>query len=719
MSMRSRYRVLAWGGLAAFGLARLSLTLLEPETESALSWILSLGPMVLGVIGAAIAYRMTRDEERRFWGLLTVAVALVLAGEVHFVYTVIFVDPLGVSIPHPLLLVYAGAFIAFLAILTSLTRFGSEPAAVRLRFHVDVLVFVAVAYAAAYRWIVGPLFAELPEASTALSLLGAAYPVVGLTLVLGTLGVIVGLKAERWQSWERLFALSLIIYSVGILAWPWWYADRQMHGGMSTADSSVDVLFMAGFYLLFMAAVYRLTEPDPRSRPRSVPAPVGRWPWFAAIYLAVAVAAVPALALASARAGPGPDGRVYLVLAIVLASLLGARSWLVALEESYLIRSATTDPVTGLPNRRAFEVALPRSVDTAAGEAFSVVAFDVDGFSGMNEIGGQAEGDRILMDVAREIRKILGRYGALYRLGGDDLIALLPGCRAPYAATLASESAHAVERSVRWGTIAVSVSAGVAAAPDHGTDGEVLVRKAMSAQQWARAAGGARTRIYDDAEGHLLDPDERLERIKRGDHLSLVRALASAVDARDPNAPDHSRAVARHVRLLAREVGMSEDRVALVETAGLLHDIGKLAVDDRILAAPRVLTSEERARLEDHPVFAEKILRSAGLDEVLPWVRHHHERWDGTGYPDGCAGEEIPLEARIIAIADAYEVMTSGRPYQPKLSRHAALRHIELEGGTCFDPTLAAVFVRIMWHAGPPQEDGPAREVTSGPRSAE
>jgi putative nucleotidyltransferase with HDIG domain len=248
--------------------------------------------------------------------------------------------------------------------------------------------------------------------------------------------------------------------------------------------------------------------------------------------------------------------------------------------------------------------------------------------------------------------------------------------------------------------MAVSVSAGVASAPVHGSEAEDLVRKALTAREWARAAGGARARVYDDGEGHLLDPAERLERIRRGDHLSTVRALASAVDARDPYAPEHSRAVARSAAKLAREIGLSEERTALVETAALLHDIGKLAVDDRVLSTPHLLTHAERERIQDHPVFGERILRSAGVAEILPWIRHHHERWDGSGYPDGIQAEEIPIEARIIAIADAYEAMTSGRPYQPTLSHHAALRHIELEAGSHFDPSLSSAFVKIMWDEG-------------------
>jgi diguanylate cyclase (GGDEF)-like protein/putative nucleotidyltransferase with HDIG domain len=693
-------RLLAWSGLIVLALLRIAFTSLGPEGEAIASWVLSLLPILLGLAGAAAVCVRVNGDERRFWVLLTVAVALVMIGEVHLVYTVLFVDPRGLPMPDPVQLLYAGAIVAFLAMLVSLTRFGAEPLVVRLRFYVDVMLAMVVPYVAAYRWLIAPVFEDIPRRTIGLLLIGSAYPVVGLTLVVGTLAVVVGWKVERWQPWERLFAASLTIYAAGMLLWPWWYLGRQQAGALGTTDTLLDYLFMAGFYLLFIAAVYRITEPDSRPVPRAYSAPIGKWPvWLAPVLLGSITLCVPLLAWASATAANPVDSQVYLSMAVVLVFLLGLRSWLSTLEGSYLLAESVTDQLTGLPNRRAFQAALHTAVSPRSGTV-SVIALDVDGFRRIDEIGGRSEGDRVLREAAAAVADVFRSEGELYRLADDDLIALVPGAGPVHSMALATESVAAVERSVRWGSMAVSVSAGVASAPVHGSEAEGLVRKALTAREWARASGGARARVYDDGEGHLLDPAERLERIRRGDHLSTVRALASAVDARDPYAPEHSRTVAHSAAKLAREIGLSEERTALVETAALLHDIGKLAVDDRVLSTPHLLTQAERERIQDHPVFGERILRSAGVDEILPWVRHHHERWDGSGYPDGLQAEKIPIEARIIAIADAYEVMTSGRPYQPALSHHAALRHIELEAGSHFDPSLASAFVRIMWDEG-------------------
>lgn len=696
-------RLLAWSGLGVLALLRLLVSLSDlaaPATHAA-TWGLSLVPVPMAAVASFVAFRNVKGDERRFWLLLTIATSLLVFSESYWAYMVVFVDPFGPPLPHPFELLQAGAALAFLAMVVSLTRFGSEPLTVRIRFYADVALSMVVGFVAAYRWLVLPLFEGIPRHSTGLLLVGSAYPVLGVAILVGTFGVLVGFKADRWRSWEWLITTSLTVYTAGILQWPWWYADFQQSSEGGAADSLMDYFFIAGFYLLFVAAVYRLTERDVRPVPRGVTAPLGRWPWVGPLYLGGMVLCIPLLALAAATANAPADAGVYLWSAVVLVSLLGVRSWLATLEGTYLFDVSVTDPVTGLANRRAFDALLPAAVLARGGEPVSTIAFDVDGFRRLNELGGHAEGDRVLGDVAATLERVLGSHGKLFRLGGDDLVALLLGSDAAGAADLATECGREVERHVRSGGMAVSVSAGVASVPAHASEGEDLVRKAMSAQEWARSAGGARTRIFDEAQGHLLDPAERLERIRRGEHLAMVRALASAVDARDPYAPEHSRIVARAAAALAGEVGMSEERIALIETAALLHDIGKLAVADRILATPNPLTQAERDQVEEHPVFAERILRSAGIDEILSWIRHHHERWDGAGYPDGLKAEQIPFEARIIAISDAYEVMTSGRPYQPRLGHRAALRHIEIEGGSHFDPTLAAAFIRIMWNAVP------------------
>ena len=718
---RSTARLLAWAGLVPLAAVQFAAGALvrDQVAASALSWSVSILAIVLACAGALLACRRVTGEERRFWFLLALATGLLVFSESYWAYTVVLVDPTGPVLPHPFEFLQGAAALAFVALVISLTRFGSEPLVVRVRFYADVALGMVAGFVAAYRWLVGPLFEGVPRHSTGLLLVGSLYPVLGATLLAGTFGVLVGFKAERWQPWERLFALSLSVYTAGILVWPWWYRGLLLAEQPQPAGSLVDYLFTGGFYVFFIAAVYRLTETDARSRPRTVPAPVGRWPWFGPAYIGAMTLLVPLLAWASVTADSPGDAQVYLGAAVVLVTLLGTRSWLVTLEGSYLAASSLTDPVTGLQNRRAFEIAMPRYIAERGTSHVSVVAFDIDGFGRLNEIAGRLEADRVLRATAATIAETLGQGDTLFRLGGDDLVAVLAGASPSRAAEIARECGNRVERTVRYGVMAVSLSAGVAAAPEHAGEAEQLVRKAMTAQEWARAAGGARVRVYDELDGHLLDPDERLRRIRAGEHLATVRALSSAADARDPHSAEHSRVVARGAVALAREVGLSDDRVGLIETAALLHDVGKLAVDGRILSKPHLLTEAERVRVREHPAFGERMLRSAGVPEILPWIRHHHERWDGGGYPDRLAGERIPLEARIICIADAYELMVTGRPYQSPLTHRAALRHIELESGTHFDATLAAAFVRIMWDSEPLAEPRTGTVVAEPNESSE
>ena len=147
--------------------------------------------------------------------------------------------------------------------------------------------------------------------------------------------------------------------------------------------------------------------------------------------------------------------------------------------------------------------------------------------------------------------------------------------------------------------------------------------------------------------------------------------------------------------LLARELDLDERTSTLLEVAALVHDVGKIGIPDRVLNKRGQLTAEESAIVRDHSVLGERVLQSTRLVEVLPWVRHHHEHWDGGGYPDGLAGEDIPIEARILAICDAYDAMTSERTSRPAMSKSAALQEIDLGLGSQFDPALGEVFLRM------------------------
>jgi putative nucleotidyltransferase with HDIG domain len=177
----------------------------------------------------------------------------------------------------------------------------------------------------------------------------------------------------------------------------------------------------------------------------------------------------------------------------------------------------------------------------------------------------------------------------------------------------------------------------------------------------------------------------------------MLSMLTRAIEARDPYTRGHSSRVTDLAEAVARQLGWSEERIASLRVGGPLHDIGKLAVSDEVLCKEGRLDDDELAQIREHPkIGAKLLLRVTALREAIPYVLYHHERWDGTGYPSGKAGEEIPVEARVLAIADAFDAMTSDRPYRSALTREEALAEVERCAGTQFDPKIAHVFLEVF-----------------------
>ena len=180
----------------------------------------------------------------------------------------------------------------------------------------------------------------------------------------------------------------------------------------------------------------------------------------------------------------------------------------------------------------------------------------------------------------------------------------------------------------------------------------------------------------------------------------MLSVLTGAIEARDPYTRGHSARVTALAEAVARRLGWGEERLASLRLGGPLHDIGKLAVSDAVLRKEGRLDAQELAQIREHPkVGARLLLRVAALRDAIPYVLYHHERWDGSGYPTGKAGEEIPLEARVLAVADAFDAMTSDRPYRRALTRAQALAEVERCAGTQFDPRIARIFLELFAEA--------------------
>jgi diguanylate cyclase (GGDEF)-like protein len=357
-------------------------------------------------------------------------------------------------------------------------------------------------------------------------------------------------------------------------------------------------------------------------------------------------------------------------------------------------RLALTDPLTGLGNHRHFHERLQRELLSAEEQArpLTLCFVDVDDFKKVNDRYGHPSGDRVLSQVGARLRQ----GGEAFRLGGDEFALLLVDHDEGMALAAANSIVERIA-TVDFDHIgAVTVSAGLATFPMQGQGRDELIRLADSALYWAKEHGKNRVRLYRPEVVELSE----LKRLAAGpDKAARYRAaasLAKAVDARDTYTGRHSDRVSELAAKVAARLGLGVEQIELTRLAGRLHDLGKLAIPEEILRKPGTLSDSERLVLERHPQIGFRMLDSLGVDPVADLVLHHHERWDGAGYPDGLSGEQIPLGARIIFVTDAYDAMTSDRIYQPKLSSSAALTELERCAGTQFDPGIVAAFAEEL-----------------------
>jgi len=368
------------------------------------------------------------------------------------------------------------------------------------------------------------------------------------------------------------------------------------------------------------------------------------------------------------------------------------------------MRLALTDPLTGLGNHRHFHERLERElIEAERNECdFSLCLVDVDDFKRVNDLFGHPAGDRVLSHLATSLRQ----NGEAFRLGGDEFALLLPEYNE-------SESVAAAEAIIeRIGSLgldhvgSVTVSAGVATFPRQAPDRGELIRLADSALYWAKENGKNRVHVYRPDVVELAELRRLAVGPDRAARFRAAASLAKAVDLRDTYTGSHSARVAELAARVAAKLGLDQEHIELSRLAGSLHDLGKLAIPEEILRKPGPLTGPERLVLERHPQIGFRMLDSLGIDPVADWILHHHERWDGTGYPDRMPGPEIPLGARIIFVVDAYDAMTSDRVYRGRLSQADALAELERCAGTQFDPAVVAALAEELEAA---LEDAPAQ----------
>src|SRR3954454_19133626 len=360
-----------------------------------------------------------------------------------------------------------------------------------------------------------------------------------------------------------------------------------------------------------------------------------------------------------------------------------------------LTEMATSDPLTGLANHRTFHERLKTEVARALRHRrpLALVLLDLDQFKEINDNGGHGSGDKVLSAVAAELTQSARAEDVLARIGGDEFALLLPE-------TSSIDALAFVER-VR-GRIAahpiqgyrVTLSAGISDI-SHAMSAEQLFRFADGALYWSKAKGRDCAWIYDPLVVRELSAQERAEHLERSQAISALRALARALDAKDPMTRRHSQRVAALCHQLADVRGWGPERIQLLTDAALVHDVGKIGVRDAVLLKNGPLTASEWDEVKHHAALGAQIVQEVLSEEQVTWIRGHHERPDGTGYPDGLAGDEISEGAALLALADAFDVMTLSRPYSAPRSIDDALRECRSLVGQQFTADAVAALEQM------------------------
>jgi diguanylate cyclase (GGDEF)-like protein len=352
---------------------------------------------------------------------------------------------------------------------------------------------------------------------------------------------------------------------------------------------------------------------------------------------------------------------------------------------------AGRDSLTGLPDLRRFHQRLVGEIDRSRrhGHPLSVAVIDIDGFRGINVSHGLPIGDALLRGAAAVVGELTRANDMVARSDGDEFVVLLTDTDSASAKQCVERILLELEATTAGPISCVSASAGVATW-QRPQSTEQLLENARRGVDRARSEGGGRAVIVDSGPEDVSPQDDS--------RRDAIVGLATTLLERDRYTGDHSEAVVQLTVRVARALALNPDEVDRVETAALLHDIGKVGIPDSILHKNGKLDDEEWVLMKEHPVIGERILRAIpGLGGVARIVRHEHERWDGGGYPDGLAGDAIPMGSRIILACDAYHAMTSDRPYRQAMSHGDALRQLRTGAGTQFDPLVVEALLGCLY----------------------
>lgn len=364
-------------------------------------------------------------------------------------------------------------------------------------------------------------------------------------------------------------------------------------------------------------------------------------------------------------------------------------------------RMANTDALTGLSNHRYFQERLNEEIARCSrfGDIFSLIFLDVDLFKRYNDTYGHLAGDEILKLLGQVITHSIRTIDIGFRYGGDEFAILLPGTPLNGASRVAERIRQEIETVTGTKGTTQTCSLGIASWPTDGLTREDTTRAADAALYDAKQNGRNRVCLACEVLPAKESPTAKMGKAQDDSAiLNRIRILADSVDARDYHTCDHSKKVSQYATNTAIALGYSQESTERIRIAALLHDIGKVSIPDELLMKAEPLSSEDWALIHAHPNLGVAILQHVdNLKDCLAAVQYHHERYDGTGYPGGLKGDNIPLDARIMAVADSFDAMTSPRPYRPALSIKEAIEEVRRGAGTQFDSKVVHAFLSTIY----------------------
>lgn len=394
---------------------------------------------------------------------------------------------------------------------------------------------------------------------------------------------------------------------------------------------------------------------------------------------------------------------LWQVVCMIIAATMG---YLLDREVHYRRKAelrANIDGLTEIYNHRFFQDRLCEEISRASryNRSLSLIMLDLDDFKNFNDTWGHQEGDKLLNWFAALCGKCVRNIDILARYGGEEFVILLPETDSQAAFAVADRIREMCEKqslTIFGKNKGMTVSAGLATYPQHAKSAQSLVLNADAAMYYAKRLGKNDCVIYEEeyhrpyraSSGHI-------NTLQFDEDMDIIRVLGVAADSKDLHGEGHSIAVTQLAATLGERLGLSAEEINNLRATALLHDLGKLATPPELFMKPGPLEQDDWKQVTYHPKLGADILeRVQQMNSIVPGVKHHHERYDGKGYPDKLEGTRIPLFARIIAIADAFDAMTNTRSYRPALSVTDAINEIKRCAGTQFDPDLVKVFISYM-----------------------